>query len=214
MNWLKKIFGIGSKSAEEEALAWAHEETMKHYRSLQTGVKSDAAQLALRQPPNCIAAFAVQSQKHSGDLDICARFALSCRHCSSKMFKVFCYPDSSELEGEEEVLEQDPHHVLCSGCGARELLFDHQLHGYNAAVVDSESDDPIPDDLDTVERPIQVHEETYLVHVIFTYNNSLDELRETGAEWGVPPQDLFDWFHVVAVSVTGEELKDINYECA
>ena len=64
------------------------------------------------------------------------------------------------------------------------------------------------------EKPIACDVNDYHVHVIFTYNAELDELNEIADEEKLHAQDLFDWFHIIAITANGGELSNIDYECA
>lgn len=178
--------------------------------------KSAAATLALEKPPGCIAAFSSTPIEIDGDLDICARFQLTCKKCSSSNLKIMCYPIVVKEEGKYamkeigDVIERNPHHVVCTECGERHLVFDSRKHGYDGALGNESS----YENGTGKEKPIACEIENYHVHVVFTYNIELDELNEIAEREKLEAQELFDWFHIIAITPEGEELRDINYECA
>jgi hypothetical protein len=180
------------------------------------GGKSDAAKLALENPPSCIAIFNLAAVERGGDLDICARFQLACKKCGSPSFQILCYPvvvkEEGIYAGKEvgDVVERDPHHVKCAQCGERHVVFDSSKHGYDGALGNGSSYEAGSGK----QKPIQCNLDRYQVEVVFTYNVDLEELTEIASDEGLKPQDLFDWLHIVAVDGEGREIREIDYECA
>jgi hypothetical protein len=178
--------------------------------------KSEAAAFATTNPPTCISAFSLTPVERLGDIDICVRFALSCKICSSSNLRILCFPIVVTEAGKYayidvgQTIERNPHHVICVNCGVRHLVFDAARHGYDGELGNGTSYEQGTGE----ERAILCEEGDYKVDVVFTYNVELSELREIAEKENLQAQNLFDWFHIIAVSSSGEELKDINYECA
>lgn len=183
---------------------------------VETGIKSEAAKLAIEIPPSCIASFNSVAVERKGDIDIAARFALSCKNCGSNEMNILCYPLMVKSEGEYagiavgQIIERNPHKVQCLKCGNSYLVFNANKHGYDGALGHGSSYSKGTGKV----SPIECAEVSYNVEVMFVYNIEIEELRETAQEENLHPQDLFDWFHIIAVKADGTELKDINYECA
>lgn len=177
----------------------------------QTGSKSASAVLAGQDPPRILSNFDFQLVSENADIDICVRFRLACKSCRSNHLVVLCYrePLDEPIDG-EEFLETCPHRIHCKSCNKTDLLFDSNKHGYDGELSHNTLEwEHIGDEI-----PIECGQHNYQVEVIFTYNSDLEELQEIASEKKLRPQDLFDWFHVIAISDEGVELKDINYECA
>lgn len=130
--------------------------------------------------------------------------------------KIWCYPlvaaNDEDFVGiaAGETIEQNPHEIECAKCGKRQMVFDAEKHGYDGALGHGSSYSHGSGGM----APISCSMPEYGVDVVFTYNAELEELRDIGTERGIEPQDLFDWFHLIAINDDGVELKDINYECA
>lgn len=177
-------------------------------------VKSEAAAHALKNPPHCINAFianAVESEHPES-----VRFRLSCRSCGSSKMRILCYPklvaegdDYAELSA-GDVLERDPHDVLCVSCGARHLAFDQGKHGYDGALGHGRT----YEQGEGVSQPIVCDVDSYRVELMFIYNIAFDELDEIATEDSLAVQDLFDAFSISAINEDGSVLKSIDYECA
>lgn len=178
--------------------------------------KSEAAAFAILNPPGCIAAFVKKPVERQGDSEIIARFELACAKCSSSKLKIMCFPVTVTEAGKYadmnvgDILERNPHHVVCVQCGERHLVFDASKHGYDGALGHGSAYEQGEGE----EKPIACSAESYLVDVLFTYNINFEELRTIANDKNLQPQDLFDWFHIIAIAADGTELKDINYECA
>ena len=176
---------------------------------------SDAAALALRDPPTCVAKFTVAAIPGDED-DIVARFSLACQACNSSELRIFCFPitasDSKTYAGVDagEVIERNPHHVACFDCGKRELLFDATMHGYDGALGHGSSYEQGTGE----EKMINCSAERYSIKVEFLYNVDLSELQEIAAKTKLKPQDLFDAVCINAMSPAGILVASLDYECA
>jgi hypothetical protein len=194
----------------------ANHDELSLKNSDETGIKSEAAKLAIENPPSCIASFNAVAVEREGDIDIAARFALSCKNCGSNEMNILCYPLMVKTEGEYagiavgQIIERNPHKVQCLKCGNAHLVFNANKHGYDGALGHGSS----YSNGTGKAVPIECADVSYNVEVIFVYNNEIEENREIAQEKNLRPQDLFDWFHIIAVKADGTELKDINYECA
>ena len=176
--------------------------------------KSDAARLAIKNPPGCIADFDVQPIVLDDPGSV--GFRLICRACRFSRMRILCYP-KLVAEGDDyaglkvgDLLERDPHDVVCIDCGESHIVFDQGKNGYDGVLGNGRTYEAGDGEI----RPIVCDEDSYHVEVIFTFNIEFGELKEIETEDGVAIQDLFDGFSIRAVSEDGSELKSIDYECA
>ena len=111
-----------------------------------------------------------------------AFFELACR-CGSRLFAVAGRSDGEEIRG--------PIRVECHGCGAEQVIFDPQVHGYDAAagLVDHDGVDGGRAPLEDPDVPAP-HE----VIVRFEYpSEHLGDASYAGRE-----RDLFSWITILA----------------
>ncbi len=168
----------------------------------------------LEDRPSCIQKFEVLHQEKATEYSIL--FQLGCPRCKSPALRVLCYPAVAD-DGETytsveagEIVERSPHHVECSNCAWRELLFDPAVHGFDGALGEGTSYERGEGE----ERPIDVANADYSTIVEFLYNIEFSELTETAQEAGVLPKDLFDGFAIYAISSDGKVIKLLGFECA
>jgi hypothetical protein len=90
------------------------------------------------------------------------------------------------------------------------LTFDHSKHGYDGALGHCQESEVGQES----QRPISVLQDGYLVDVVFFFNGEMTDLEETATEYGLQLQDLFDAFGIVALDKNGNELWEMDYECA
>ena len=178
--------------------------------------KSEAAAFAILNHPGCISAFTARPVERKDDVEIIARFQLACKMCLSSNLRILCFPitvaEAGKYAGMDvgDIIERNPHHVICVSCGERHLVFDATTHGYDGVLEHGSTYEQGNGE----EKPIVCNAESYQVDVVFTYNIDFVELQDIANEEKLQPQDLFDWFHIIAMAPDGTELKDINYECA
>ncbi|MCZ8258670.1 MAG: hypothetical protein O9333_00885 [Beijerinckiaceae bacterium] len=164
--------------------------------------------------PSCISKFHVFQSEHVESESI--GFFLQCAHCKSQEFIILCYPivaeDDETFEGVSagQIVERSPHHLQCSGCNRRELLFDPEIHGYDGALGHGSSYECG----NVNERPITSVSSVYKTKVEFFYSIEFDELAEIAKDSNTRPQDLFDGIAIHAVNSDGVIIKTLGYECA
>ncbi len=181
-----------------------------------TTPKTKAAIWALANSPRCVSGVIATPVENDGDIEIAARFRLQCPTCQSTRLQILCYPKQVTESGvyaglvPGDTLERNPHHILCVACSSRHLVFDANRHGYDGELGHGST----YEQGEGVESPIECPVDSYGVEVVFVYNIDFEELQQIGKEESLAPQELFDWFHILAISSEGVELRDINYECA
>jgi hypothetical protein len=132
-------------------------------------------------------------------------YAISCVACPSQEFEV------DELTVGEDVRGVQGR---CSRCGSLVELFDAVVDGYNGVYglnAELRQDMVSKPLLDADRQPILG------VQLLIRYNYSIDveELLVCAEETGAQPQDLFDWFTLLAKAPDAGDWREIwEFECA
>lgn len=159
-------------------------------------------------PPSCLNHYRPrpltpeEAERYIMNSSGCNRFQLACP-CGSNLFEIIHYSEYHENPC-------SPLYTLCKQCGKRELLFDSDLHGYDAMIGDSVLTKGTSEE--TVWACPKCHRSGRII-LSFGYSTTEEDLENLSINGHVT--DFFDGLMVFHVCAESGSLHSVaGYECA